>query len=776
MRTFTDLHGRFEPPLPDWGPPRPGEPAHGYVVRLGAMSGIGSVAVLLNSHGLNGRDIQPAECLEFALSFPISAKEQLIHATPVVSPTSVTIMGQEIRRRHWQIGRRRFCTACLAESPHHRAWWDMPAFARCPDHDLDVVDRDASGHPVPWWSASFTHSPTGTDLLRHGVPRRPVPRPSLESYILARLGVSGPPAVPLLDGLATLGDVLDAVELVGRIALGGTLRSRPVVGATKGFDLPTVTRAGYGVLARGADALVALLHEVAEARAASKPGSGKRAHFGWLGQVLCEERGSHVEFLAGVMRKVAVERGHFSLATRDAWYAGEAGWVPVPTLAQELGLTEERLRRVSETLGIHERQFGIARARYRSFSPEQAAVVRRTLASCLDRDGAADALGLPRDTFDALVCAGVITHFVRIGTGRDRDRFQPEDVATLAARLLHKVEPATDVPDGHLRLADLRRTCKTNPARSVEAILKGYAVPRGRLGPTVGDLLVPDPRRDRGGGMRAARAALRTLAGLSRYQAATVLGCRVETVDGLIDGGHLRVCSGGRGWRRIDEISLDEFRRIWAPADIYADIARAARSGHEAGVALGKLGVETLRVGQKDGTFTLMVDRAGARSILALACDPDDLAGGGVLSFQAALLRALGRRGTFKLVGRSRGLTLSSASGDLTIRIEVQPEREVVEVVLTRGGRPPREVAIQAALGGRLLWREVAGRLEVADIVSASEISAPRSWPDLIARTVASTELLRATFPQVRRATAPGGVKPARPAFPVTDRSERPAT
>ena len=776
MRTFTDLHGRFEPPLPDWGPPHPGEPAHGYVVRLGAMSGIGSVAVLLNSHGLNGRDIQPAECLEFALSFPITGKEHLIHATPVVTPTSVVIMGQEVRRRHWQIGLRRFCPACLAESPHHRAWWDLPAFARCPDHDIDIVDRDASGHPVPWWSASFTHAPTGSPLPRHGVPRRTVPRPSLEGYILARLGAAGPPAVPLLDDLPTLGDVLDAVELVGRVALGGTLRTRPVVGVTKGFDLPAVNRAGYDVLRKGEDGLVMLLHAVAAARAAFKDGRGKRASFGWLGSALNAEKGSHIGILAGCMRRVAIERGDFSPSTCEAWYAGEAGWLPVPTLAAELGLTEERLRRLSEALGIHERQFGIARARYRSFSPEQAESVRRTLASCLDRDGAADALGLPRDTFDALVCAGVIARFVRIGTGRDRARFRPEDVATLAARLLHKVEPATDVPDGHLRLADLRRTCKTNPARSVEAILKGYAVPRGRLGPTVGDLLVPDPRRDRGGGMRAARAALRTLPGLSRYQAATVLGCRVETVDGLIDGGHLRVCSGGRGWRRIDEVSLDGFRRIWAPADIYADIAGAARSGHEAGAALEKLGVETLRVAQKDGTVTHLVNRAGARSILALACDPDDPAGGGVLAFQAALLRALGRRGTFKLVGRSRGLTLSSASGDLTIRIEVQPEREAVEVVLTRGGRPPREVAIQAALGGRLRWREVAGRLEVADTVSASELSAPRAWPDLIARTVASTELLRATFPQIRGATAPGGVKAARPAFPVTDRSERPAT
>jgi len=332
------------------------------------------------------------------------------------------------------------------------------------------------------------------------------------------------------------------------------------------------------------------------------------------------------------------------------------------------------------------------------------------------------------------------------------------------------------VPDGHLRLADLKRTSKTNPARSVEAILKGYAVARGKTGPTLGDLLVPDPRRSRGDNMQAARAALHALPGLGRYQTSTILSCRVETVDGLIDEGHLRMCAGKRGWRRIDEASLEAFQRKWAPAHIYADAVGAARSSHEAGTVLERLGVDTLRVAQKDGTVTHMVDRASAWSALALACDPDDPAGGGVLAFEAALLRALGRRGTFKLVGRSRGLTLSSASGDLTIRIDVQTEREAVEVVLTRGGRPPREVAIQAALGGRLLWREVAGRLEVADIVAASELSASRAWPDLVARTVASTELLRATFPQVRKATAAVGVKPARPAFPMTDRSERPAT
>ncbi|UIY45011.1 hypothetical protein [Methylobacterium radiotolerans] len=313
-----------------------------------------------------------------------------------------------------------------------------------------------------------------------------------------------------------------------------------------------------------------------------------------------------------------------------------------------------------------------------------------------------------------------------------------------------------------------------DPARSVAAILKEYAAPRGRTGPSVGGLLVPDPNRNRGDGTRAARAALLTLPGLSRYQAATVLGCRVEVVDGLIDGGHLPVCSGGRGWRRIDEAALDAFHRTWAPADLYAEAAGATRSGHEAGPILGRLGAGTLHVAQRNGSVAHMAERVSARAALGLSLDPDDPAGGGLPAFEAALLRALGLRGTFKLVGRSRGLTLSSAAGDLTIRIAAQPGGGTVEVVITRGARPPGEA--HAGPGGRLRWREAAGRLEAADTVPAPELATPAAWPDLVARMVASTEFLRATFPQVRAGAAPGTVEAARPAPSATDRSDRPAT
>ncbi len=85
-----------------------------------------------------------------------------------------------------------------------------------------------------------------------------------------------------------------------------------------------------------------------------------------------------------------------------------------------------------------------------------------------------------------------------------------------------------------------------------------------------------------------------------------------------------------------------------------------------------------------------MAERVSARAALGLSLDPDDPAGGGLPAFEAALLRALGLRGTFKLVGRSRGLTLSSAAGDLTIRIAAQPGGGTVEVVITPRGTPAR--------------------------------------------------------------------------------------
>ncbi|MGA0594268.1 TniQ family protein [Enterovirga sp. CN4-39] len=681
-RVFTDLGGRNEPPLPQWDKPKPGEPAHGYVVRLGALNRRPSVSVMLASHGLNGISLQPAECLAFAKSFPIQGRDELAQATPVVFPNRVTIMGQEVRRKHWQLLRRRFCPACLAEQAYHRAWWDLPSFARCPYHDLDLEWRDPSGRPLPWWSPSFTHGPTGKGILRFGIPRNQRPTPSFEAYLLGRLGVEEVVPVPLLDALPTLGEAIEMVEFMGRIVLGGTDRRRPTVDATPGFELGTVMKAGYPVTTAGRDGVLELLRGVADHRARMRAGRGRGASFGWIDQLREEEDSAHRSLVDELLLQVVVERGQFSTATSQAWRRGVEGWLSVPRLAQELGITEIRLRRIAEKLGIHERQFGSARSRYRAFSPEQAEQVRSTLRRLVGRDEAAALLGVTRSCFDALVANGDISVFCIIGKFGSRDRFDPEELARFADGILRHATRIETAPPETVRFGLLNRTCKTNPSHVLGPMVRSYGPILVRVGDKLGDLLVAQPRRHAlrtSGQTSAARAALAKLPGLGRYQAATLYGDRVHVIDALCEQGEIEaVASERKAWRRLSAESVEAVCRSWAPTTLYAEVPELA--GRHVPSQLRARGVRLLDLPLSDGSSTVAVNRASARKVLRLPCDPDAKASGSVRAFEAAFLHRLAERNEWSLAGRERGLSLRTGKGDLRATVVLDADRDVVEI------------------------------------------------------------------------------------------------
>ncbi|WP_188312079.1 TniQ family protein [Salinarimonas soli] len=734
MRTFTDLKGRDEPPLPTWDAPKLGEPAHGFVTRLCWLARRSSVAALLTGHGLGGRDIKPSECLEFAFSFPIREKDALLAATPIVEANRVAFLGQAVRRRQWQISQRRFCPACLAENPYHRVWWDLPAFARCPYHELDIACTDAGGLALPWWSPSFSHSPTGKPLQRFGVPHRTPPVPSLEAYILSRFGIEARAQVPLLDGLPFLGDVLDMVELVGRVALGGASRRRPVVNQTNGFDRARVLRAGYDIVAKGEDALVALLHRVAGERAAGGGGRGKTL-FGWIEQAISEEDGEHVPPLRRAMLQVVIERGDFSPATGGEWTNGAAGWVPVPTLARELGLTDERLRRISETLGIHERQFGSARSRYRAFTPDQADFVRTTLSSLLDRTGAAEFLGVSRCTVGAFLSSGELKLFAVIGKDEARDRFRPEDLLAFQSGIMAGTRIISEAPPGFKPLSQVRRTCKTNPAALVAEELQR---PDGalRVGDRLGDVLVPDPqaRKD----MAAARAARWVHPGLSRAAAAKMFGDCEAVIDAFVRAGLLKTLPKAGASSRICPASLNGLRERWAPVSIYKGFLGVAL-GANVGKCLSSRGVRVLE--QALLPRSVAVERASARAVLGIDRDPDDPATGSVIAFETALLQALIPELSWSLAGRSSGLRLRTSKAEIVVLVAADLDQGVVDLILA-GGRMDRHV-------------------DPVCRVPAPELQDVRGWPALTKRIVAELRQLRSSykvrtsFPSENRAGPP---------------------
>jgi TniQ len=400
-----DLHGRGEPPLPGWDKPRHDEPAHGYFVRLTGMNNQLSASVVASSFGLNGRNLQPLECLDFAMSFPIEGKERLLSATPRVNNATVTMFGEMFRRRDWSIGRRYFCPGCLAEDAYHRFYWDIVVFRHCPFHDQPLRYVDTSGHVVPWWSPSFEYSPFGKPIAESHKRVRSI-GPSIESYTLGRLGLIEKLPVPILDDLATFVDVFSAIEFAGKLALGGRRKTRPSLTV---LGKGAVFSAGFEMLRGGGDAINRTLEGLAadeKSRANSKQ-RGLKLLFGWA-HPAAKDSSEFGTIFTDRMIEVAATRDGLTRSVRNINEVKERIQLTDATdLAGELGIPEERVIKIAGALGIRE-SCSRWTIHYVAFSGEEARLLRRTVAELIDRDEAAKLLDVSRPFFDNLVHFGLV--------------------------------------------------------------------------------------------------------------------------------------------------------------------------------------------------------------------------------------------------------------------------------------------------------------------------------------------------------------------------------
>lgn len=751
MRAFHDPYRPDEPPLPAWDAPRPGEPAHGFVVRHVGLNGRASVRTTLIGHGLNGRSIRPDECLEFALSLPFRDREALVHATPVVSADRVAVMGQVVRRRQWQIERRRFCPACLAEDAYHRAWWDLLAFRRCPHHDIDLVDRDAGGRPVPWWFPSFERSPSGHALGRPGLPRRESPTPSPEAYVLGRLGAAGSVRVPFLDGMTTLGHALDAIRLLGRVALWGTDAARPTNDREADGD---AARAGYAVAVGGEEALLTLFHRVADARTSGKSGRTKRSCFGWIAEdVWGQEQGDHIDALDRILDRVMLERNLPDAGPGRPSPDGD--WITLPRLAEELALPVGALRRASCALGIHAVPQKGMRNRYLAFGPEEARRIRDAVVSTVDRDAAASMLGLSRACVGALASIGLLRPVPGIDGRKGLNRFEVQDVRALEDRLLLGSREVAVVPEGFSRVGMKARSRNFDPVRFLVRALEAGAPSLCRAGSQVGDLLVPGvpPKA----AMAEARAAIRKRPGISRHEAASLAGVGADVIDALVAAGLLTAVDDAGSKRRINRRSVESFRRVWATAGLYREILGLKDGDRRAGARLMAMGVASRRLAVTDGRFTVLARRASARKVLGLAYDPDAQACGGIPAFEAALLAALATDSSFVRVGQIGRLGLASSDNDLALCVDVRPDESLVVVTLRRYTAYDGLDAVGRASQARTLSRgsvpasAIDGSLVAEMRLEAAELSEPTEWSALVDRVSAAIAVFRKAFPRRRR-------------------------
>ena len=703
-KKYVDLHGRGEPPLPEWDEPRHDEPAHGYFVRLAGLNNQLSASVVASSFGLNGRDLQPSECLDFAMSFPIENKERLLSATPTVNNATVKMFGETFRRRDWSIDRRYFCPGCLAEDAYHRSYWDIVVFRHCPFHDQPLRCVDTSGHTVPWWSPSFESSPFCKSIAE-SYKRVSSIGPSIEAYTLGRLGLIEMLPVPILDNLATFVSVFSAIEFAGKLALGGRRETRPSLTA---LGKGAVFGAGFEMLRGGTDAINRTLEGLA-ADEKGRANSNKRGLsflFGWA-YPAAKDLADFSTIFTDRMIDVAATRDGLTRSVRMLNEAKQRIQLTDATdLAGELSLPEERIRKIAAALGI---RGSATRSSIHcvAFSEEEARLLRRTVAELVDRDEAAKLLDISRPFFDNLVHFGLLRVFIRM---KGKDRFRLQDICSFGASLIERAERL----DGHRltgqMLSEAGRTARTKRARLVHKLINGEMPILGRLGETFGSIIIPaqnlivpaqNPRKTR-------KRVLDDSKGVGVPDAAAVLGFDPSAV---VELRRLKFLKRSKySPKLLDRHGFEVFCKTYCASYHYARIFQCRP--RSAARRLDDLGIKVLRLKLNRGVARL-VDRADARRVLGLRSDPDEVLSDSPQAFIAGLAEHIRKTTNFRLARQVDGLVFRTGKGTFQLSMTIDWEGGSLRIgPKYNSRRTPRAVSdllqrksqIEAALDGELTW------------------------------------------------------------------------
>jgi hypothetical protein len=285
---MTDFARDWEPTpigLYDWEAPRPEETAQGLLLRLAEMHGHASsdrtaACVAVSRSRMAHGDAGQIEKLAAAIRQDVTA----LKADSVLRDTDGRLMlrGHDLTD-FINFGVRRLCPGCLAESRHHRFWWDVRSIASCPRHGLRLVDRCNCADDVKlgWRSGGILHcSQCGSwDLRLPAIPADPMVLRA-DAYLLSRLAAGKAESVPVLDTLR-LKDVFLTLERVGAASLRGYSKEWQSA-ASLGLPLETVQALGFQVLADGR--LEEVLSRIYDGFIASggRPEQGFSSCYGWF--------------------------------------------------------------------------------------------------------------------------------------------------------------------------------------------------------------------------------------------------------------------------------------------------------------------------------------------------------------------------------------------------------------------------------------------------------------------------------------------------------------
>lgn len=561
-RRFTNRTGAY-----------PDEPARALVHRRGHVAGMGTVKRAWRFVGTTPDDVRAGRGIErVAAACGVDAKT-LGNATPHKVGDDVAFLGhrfhpESLRRQH-----RRWCPACLAKVPYHRAAWDLDAVNACVEHRLRLASTCPScDRPVDWGHLDPARCKCGARLATTVCESVDDTAMAFERWLEDRLLTpDGAGAAGLLDSMP-LRPALALLERVGAHALA------PDVGFADAWRNHGAARAlaeGFSHLARGEEAFRAFLSGLtaaAPARAASAEARG-RAGSRW-GLYLAY--GEFAVWLTSVAKNsayrevVRIARDHAEahvVLKRNAAVFGAADRARTLNLQEAAvlcGIGHVRLARILRAKGSMPAE--TQRGRPVLLDPEVVEGIRVRLADSVDLGGAAPVLDVTKAVVSSLVEAGHLDAFVEGSSGRlGIYAIERTSVADLLARLERRAGP--ERPGAGLH--GLPKAAANNYASVADAvgwILAGTLQVRG-VDPDATGL----NRYLLAGGdvIRARRAAAGR--GLSFNDAATELGVKWDVVADLHRIGVLAATERNDGW----EVAREDLGGFVAEYVKGSDVARA---------------------------------------------------------------------------------------------------------------------------------------------------------------------------------------------------------
>jgi hypothetical protein len=393
-----------------------------------------------------------------------------------------TLRGNEVTVQLHYITRR-LCPACIAESQHHRFWWDLGPITTCPRHQLCLIDTCVCGSELKWRDSSLLHCDQGRFFAN--LPRREADPLIMRTdrYLLSRFGCAEHEDVPILDEM----QFVEACHLLERIGAAREGYSKTWRNAKSlGIPLNQVQARGFEILADGR--LDEVLTHIYDGYIASggKPEKGFSSCYGWLFHWFnYRRRWKGYDHLAeailhhGAARFPIVPRAKLGSLRPDARKK-----LSMKAAAKEVGLDVLSMRSIGLSLGIinEERTPG----RNKSFPADVVDRIARDMGDALSFKETLEILGVGGKVLHRLIKDQSLIPALAGGGKKHAYVFRRTDVDNLLSRLAGSARQVEKVDPKLISVARLGRSRASSVADGVRLILdnrvKVRQLQRGAVG------------------------------------------------------------------------------------------------------------------------------------------------------------------------------------------------------------------------------------------------------------------------------------------------------